>query len=115
MVAKGTLTKPLAEGKYHLEVKLGSSVVFKHDGDLCGDSSAKVIRLTGPLLSFLGCLLVFFCRLERVRVHPRMYGHPIESCSRCHTNVFSVDLLPLSPIDADLSEASEELGALVRS
>lgn len=42
MVAKGTLTKPLAEGEYHLEVKLGSSVVFKHDGSLCGESTAKV-------------------------------------------------------------------------
>eukprot|EP00903_Cladosiphon_okamuranus_P012214 g11454.t1 len=42
MVAKGTLTKPLAEGAYHLEVKLGSSVVFKHDGSLCGESTAKL-------------------------------------------------------------------------
>lgn len=42
MVAKGTLTKPLAEGEYHLEVKLGTSVVFKHDGSLCGESTAKV-------------------------------------------------------------------------
>lgn len=42
MVAKGTLTKPLAEGQYHLEVKLGTSVVFKHDGSLCGESTAKV-------------------------------------------------------------------------
>lgn len=46
MVAKGTLTKPLAEGEYHLEVKLGSSVVFKHDGSLCGESSAKVTTQT---------------------------------------------------------------------
>lgn len=42
MVAKGTLTKPLTEGKYHLEVKLGSSVVFQHEGSLCGESTAKV-------------------------------------------------------------------------
>lgn len=47
MVAKGTLTKPLAEGQYHLEVKLGTSVVFKHDGSLCGESTAKVILMDG--------------------------------------------------------------------
>ena len=42
MVAKGTLTKPLEEGEYDLEVKLGSSTVFQHKGSLCGDSTVNV-------------------------------------------------------------------------
>ncbi|CAN0310310.1 unnamed protein product, partial [Ectocarpus sp. 8 AP-2014] len=42
MMAKGTLTKPLAEGDYNLEVMLGSSTIYQHDGSLCGESSAEL-------------------------------------------------------------------------
>lgn len=42
MMAKGTLTKPLSEGDYNLEVMLGSSTIYQHDGSLCGESSAEV-------------------------------------------------------------------------
>lgn len=42
MKAKGTLTKPLPEASYDLQVKLGSAVVFQHTGSVCGDTSVTV-------------------------------------------------------------------------
>lgn len=43
VVAKGILTKPVSSGSYDLHVKLGSSEIYKHEGPMCGDSSAEVI------------------------------------------------------------------------
>ncbi|CAM9145108.1 unnamed protein product [Pylaiella littoralis] len=42
MKAKGTLTKPLPEASYDLQVKLGSAVVFQHTGSVCGDTSVTM-------------------------------------------------------------------------
>lgn len=60
VVANGILTKPVSSGSYDLHVKLGSSEIYKHEGPMCGDSSAEVIislsfcniKCTTMILSF---------------------------------------------------------------
>ncbi|CAN0190144.1 unnamed protein product [Ascophyllum nodosum] len=56
VTAVGTLTKPVSSGTYNLHVKLGSSEVYKHEGPICGDSTAKLPLGLGSIdLHGLGC------------------------------------------------------------